>query len=124
MTNRAEWIRFIVGSSGDDDLMGTAGRDVILGRNGADVLEGGAGNDILVGDDVHWSWNRCYWGKSTGSHDDYLDGGAGSDLLLAGRGNDVANYTFSENLQSHDIYDGGKGVDTLRLTLTQAELAA
>ena len=122
MTKRADWIRYIVGSKGDDDLKGTAGRDVILGRNGADVLEGGAGNDILVGDDVHWSWNHCYWGKSRGSHDDYLDGGAGSDVLLAGRGNDVANYALSENLQSHDVYDGGKGFDTLQLTLTHAEL--
>jgi len=122
MAKRGDWIRFIVGDRGDDDLKGTAGRDVILGRNGADVLDGGAGNDILVGDEVHWNWNHCYWGKSRGSHNDYLDGGAGSDLLLAGRGNDVANYALSENLRSHDAYDGGKGFDTLQLTLTHAEL--
>jgi len=122
MAKRGDWIRFIVGDRGDDDLKGTAGRDVILGRNGADVLDGGAGNDILVGDDVHWNWNHCYWGKSRGSHNDYLDGGAGSDLLLAGRGNDVANYALSENLRSHDVYDGGKGFDTLQLTFTHAEL--
>ena len=61
MAKRGDWIRFIVGGGGDDDLKGTAGRDVILGRSGADVLDGGAGNDVLVGDDVHWSWNHCYW---------------------------------------------------------------
>jgi VCBS repeat-containing protein len=122
MTKRGDSIRFIVGSRGDDDLKGTAGRDVILGRDGADTLHGGAGNDILVGDGVRWSWNHCFWSKPRGGRDDYLDGGAGSDLLLAGRGNDVANYTLSENARAHDFYDGGKGFDTLQLTLTQAEL--
>jgi VCBS repeat-containing protein len=122
MTKRGDSIRFIVGSRGDDDLKGTAGRDVILGRDGADTLHGGAGNDILVGDGVRWSWNHCFWSKPGGGRDDYLDGGAGSDLLLAGRGNDVANYTLSENARAHDFYDGGTGFDTLQLTLTQAEL--
>jgi len=122
MTNRAHWIRFIVGGRGDDNLEGTAGRDVILGRDGADVLDGGAGNDILIGDGVYWSWNHCYWGKPRGSHDDTLDGGAGSDLLFAGRGDDLANYTLSENIGAHDVYDGGTGFDTLQLTLTHAEM--
>jgi VCBS repeat-containing protein len=122
MTKRGDSIRFIVGSRGDEDLKGTAGRDVILGRDGADTLHGGAGNDVLVGDGVRWSWNHCFWSKPGGGRDDYLDGGAGSDLLLAGRGNDVANYTLSENARAHDFYDGGKGFDTLQLTLTQAEL--
>ena len=122
MTKRADWGRFIVGGRSDDDLKGTPGRDVIVGGKGADVLEGGAGNDILVGDGFHWKWNHCFWSKPGGSHNDYLDGGAGSDLVLAGRGDDVANYTLSENSRAHDVYDGGKGFDTLQLTLTRAEL--
>jgi VCBS repeat-containing protein len=103
MTKRGDWINFIVGGRGDDILQGTAGRDVLLG------------------DGVHWGWSRCWWQPGRGGNDT-LDGGAGSDVVLAGRGNDVANYTLAENRGASDYYDGGKGVDTLRLTLTHAEL--
>jgi VCBS repeat-containing protein len=93
----------------------------ILGTRGDDVLQGTPGNDILVGDSG-WGWFRCAWWAPRPGGDDFLDGGAGSDIVLGGRGNDVANYTLSENKRSHDYYDGGKGFDTLLLTLTSAEL--
>jgi VCBS repeat-containing protein len=102
MTKRGDWINFIVGGRGDDNLQGTAGRD------------------LLLGDGNPWGWSQCWW--RSGGGNDTLDGGAGSDILLAGRGNDVANYTLAENAGASDYYDGGKGFDTLQLTLTQAEL--
>jgi VCBS repeat-containing protein len=119
-------LQLLVGTSGDDVLVGSNGNDLIIGRAGDDQLLGGAGNDILIGDGgsggKHWGWNHCHWWKPKGQDDDYLDGGAGSDLILAGKGDDVANYTLSENTGAHDVYDGGKGFDTLQLTVTWAEL--
>ena len=97
--------KLLVGTNGDNVLVGTGRNDVILGRNGDDSIDGGAGNDWLFG----------------GKGNDLLDGGAGNDRVLGGKGDDVANFTLSENLGAHDVYDGGKGFDTLRLTLTTAE---
>lgn len=96
----------IFGSRDDDVLEGTDRNDLIFGFKGDDFLDGGAGNDILLG----------------GKGDDFLDGGNGNDLLLGGKGDDWFNYTLSENEGAKDYYDGGKGFDTLRLTLTSAEL--
>jgi VCBS repeat-containing protein len=125
MAKRGDWIKYIVGSKHGDDLNGTAGRDIVVGRQGDDSIHGGAGNDILFGDDMSggtlWGCRFGGWWHARGSGNDYLDGGAGSDRVLAGRGNDVANYTLSQNLRSHDVYDGGKGFDTLQLTLTQSQ---
>jgi VCBS repeat-containing protein len=94
------------GGNGSDTLDGGDGSDMLLGGNGSDTLDGGDGNDLLDG----------------GNGNDTLDGGAGSDLLLAGNGSDTLNYTLSENTGEFDYYDGGKGFDTLQLTLTSAEL--
>jgi VCBS repeat-containing protein len=125
MTKRAGSINFITGNKSDNHLQGTAGNDVMAGHQGDDWMQGGAGNDIVTGDNVsggkHWGWlfGGCW--HATAGGNDHLDGGAGSDLVLAGGGNDLANYTWSENLRAHDVYDGGKGFDTLQLTLTHGE---
>lgn len=125
MAKRGDWIKYIVGSKHGDDLEGTAGKDIVVGRQGDDSIHGGAGNDILFGDDISggtlWGCRFGGWWHARGNGNDFLDGGAGSDRVLGGRGNDVANYTLSQNLRSHDVYDGGKGFDTLQLTLTQNE---
>jgi VCBS repeat-containing protein len=76
-----------------------------IGGWGDDDLLGSSGRDVILG--------------NKGA--DFLDGGAGSDLIHGGRGNDAANYTMAQNRKAHDVYDGGKGFDTLRLTFTQAE---
>jgi VCBS repeat-containing protein len=125
MTKHAKWIKLIAGGRGDDHLQGSAGKDVVIGHQGNDWLHGGAGNDLVAGDEVFggklWGWHLGGCWHASGAGNDTLDGGAGSDLVLGGRGNDFANYTFAENLQSHDVYDGGKGFDTLQLSLTYGE---
>ena len=101
--------RFVVsGTKNNDDLLGTSGLDVILGKKGDDTLDGGGGDDLLFG----------------GRGDDLLDGGAGSDRIFAGKGDDTANFSLTANVGSHDFYDGGKGFDTLQLTLTSAQAEA
>jgi len=98
----------LFGNQGDDFLFGGLGNDLLFGGKGNDRLDGGAGRDILIG----------------GKGDDELDGGAGNDIVLGGKGDDFFNYTASENEGARDFYDGGKGFDTLQLTLTSAEAKA
>ncbi|TQF32037.1 VCBS domain-containing protein [Bradyrhizobium sp. UNPA324] len=93
----------ILGGNGNDTVDGGTGNDIILGGNGNDTLLGGAGNDLISGD----------------NGDDIIDGGAGTDIVSGGNGNDILIYRVSENVGSIDIYDGGKGQDTLRLVVTQ-----
>jgi VCBS repeat-containing protein len=98
----------LLGTNFDDVLTGSDGRDFIIGKKGNDHIDGGPGNDLLFG----------------GKGNDQLDGGAGSDKVFGGKGDDLLNYTRSENVGAHDFYDGGKGIDTLQLTLTPEEQAA
>ncbi len=122
----------LTGTELNDNLFGGRGDDLLVGLGGNDKLEGGKGNDRLFGGDGN---DRLDGGKGNdfldggkgndfldgGKGRDFVDGGAGNDIVMAGKGNDVANYTLAENLGAHDVYDGGKGIDTLRLTLTTAE---
>jgi VCBS repeat-containing protein len=98
----------IFGRKGDDVLDGRGGKDFLFGGKGDDQLFGGDGNDFLFG----------------GKGNDFLDGGAGSDRIIADKGDDTVNFTLSENIGARDYYDGGKGFDTLQLTLTSAEAKA
>lgn len=102
-------------------LKGTKGDDVLTGSGRNDKLFGGKGDDELfglAGDD------KLYGGKG----DDALDGGAGSDKVYAGHGDDLLLYSMAGNLgadftdiDTHDVYDGGSGCDTLVLELTHGE---
>ena len=96
------------GGAGNDALRGTNGADWIFGGSGDDTLNGFGGNDVLFG----------------GTGRDTLDGGSGSDYVDGGLGADLLIYRFGENRNSHDIYNGGFGNDTLRLVFTAAEWAA
>ena len=92
-------------ASGDQTTTGTSGNDHLNGGSGSDTLLGGAGNDFLNG----------------GSGNDVLNGQSGSDRVDGDSGNDVLIYNMSENAGATDIYDGGSGIDTLRLVLTNAQ---
>jgi hypothetical protein len=84
--------------------------DKINGRGGNDILQGGEGDDSVQGED--------------GS--DVVDGGAGNDIVDAGKDDDTGIYTLAENqigpnLYATDVYDGGRGTDTLQIHVTAAE---
>ncbi|CAG1019957.1 Bifunctional hemolysin/adenylate cyclase [Burkholderiaceae bacterium] len=100
---------FIMGGDDDDLIDGGAGDDSADGGAGNDVMLGGAGNDELSG----------------GEGDDSIDGGDGADRVFAGAGNDVLLFDAAQAIGpgARDLYDGGTGVDTLRLVLTEAQLA-
>ncbi|HEX9876776.1 MAG TPA: Ig-like domain-containing protein [Gammaproteobacteria bacterium] len=117
---------FLFGDKGDDTLFGGDGNDFLFGGKGDDQLFGGDGNDLLFGDKGS---DQLFGGDGNdflfgGKGDDFLDGGAGSDRIIADKGDDTVNFTLSENIGARDYYDGGKGFDTLQLTLTSAELLA
>ena len=106
---------------------GTTGNDTLIGTDDdVDFIEGLAGNDVLEG-------------RGSG---DQLDGGLGSDLLDGGSGNDLLIYSgdaiwptsfvafnvgspdsiifgdqvvINPRYRSHDGFEGGDGIDTLRL---------
>lgn len=92
----------ILSGRGNDTIDAGAGNDLVLAGRGDDVVDGGEGNDRIL----------------AGAGDDTVQGGAGNDLVLAGRGDDVLIYVASENTDSNDRYDGGRGYDTLRIELT------
>ncbi|MEZ2144669.1 VCBS domain-containing protein [Bradyrhizobium sp. DN5] len=114
----------IQGGNGNDSINAGAGNDLIDAGNGNDTVDGGTGNDLIFGGNgndtlLGGTGNDLIGG---GNGDDVIDGGAGLDIVSGENGNDTLIYRVSENVGSCDIYDGGKGQDTLRLVVTQ-ELA-
>jgi Ca2+-binding RTX toxin-like protein len=87
----------VYGGVGDDviDASGLVGSPPVeaelYGEGGNDTITGGGNNDIIDG----------------GAGVDQLRGNDGDDILIAGGNTNVA--------QAGEIYDGGNGVDTLRI---------
>jgi Ca2+-binding RTX toxin-like protein len=113
--------------NGNDTVLGGAGRDTIYGGNGTDVLSGGAGNDVLIGgngsDTLYGGagYDTLYGGNGA----DVLIGGSGSDVVYRSKGADLGIYALADHTANDaNIYDGGKGSDTLRLVVTQDALTA
>jgi len=105
----------IDGGADDDDLFGEDGNDRIDGGSGADRVQGGAGDDVIAGgsgDDQ----------VSGGDGADWIDGGSGGDQVYAGAGDDILDFALADDTGSRDLYDGGQGVDVLRLRLTDAQM--
>lgn len=103
----------IAGSSSPDIIYGYAngtfpenefGNDVLRGGAGSDRIYGGGGNDTLIGDE---GGDYLYGGDGN----DTLIGGTGNDNYYGGAGDDI--FVISDNLI--DTYDGGTGLDTVRL---------
>lgn len=113
----------LAGGEGSDGLFGEAGADILFGGPGTDHLEGGEGDDSLQGGEG----NDVLLGGlgadelSAGADDDSLDGGGGEDQVFAGPGNDILAYASTPE-PGRAFYDGGAGIDILRLALTEAQV--
>jgi VCBS repeat-containing protein len=94
--------------NGSNTIVAGSGADTIHAGNGGNSISAGAGNDVIT----------------SGSGNDTIDGGGGSDHISAGGGNDIVTYNMSENVGATNVYDGGKGTDTLTLELTHAQYAS
>jgi hypothetical protein len=99
---------FIDGGLGNDLIWANAGNDTINASGGNDRVDGGPGNDTISG----------------GDGNDVLDGGSGDDIVRGDAGDDTLVYTVSQNVGNTDVYDGGSGIDTLVLKLTNAQASA
>lgn len=109
----------ILGTPKDDpDLNGTPDDDIIQGRGGDDNIEAGEGNDQISGggdDDM----------IDGGGGDDTIDAGNGDDVVTSGYGNDTAyggngdDFFFLGINDGNDEIDGGKGMDTVCITVDQ-----
>ena len=88
------------GTAGDDILSGTALGDTINVLSGNDELFGLDGDDILNG----------------GAGDDIIRSGRGLDTVNAGDGDDLVIWDeINDDYEDGEVYDGGDGVDTLRI---------
>ena len=123
----------IDGGASDDIILANAGNDLIRGRQGNDILDGGPGDDLIHGGG----------GTGNNSNDDWISGGLGADYLNGEDGNDTLSYFvdavsaggyYAYNAgspgvagtnefvaldgynETHDIFDGGAGYDTLVMT--------
>lgn len=99
---------------------GKSGPDTIIGTNANEHLNGGAREDFIDGrggDDF----------INSGAKNDTVNGGAGNDRVELNSGDDLGVYVAAENKNGNgryrDVYDGGSGIDTLKLVLTMAEYA-
>ncbi|WNJ99210.1 DUF4114 domain-containing protein [Thalassospiraceae bacterium LMO-JJ14] len=95
----------LIGGSGNDDLRANGGNDILRGGGGDDRLAGGNGDDVLKG----------------GGGDDLLIGGNGADSIDAGNGDDTVRVDFDQ--AQGDVADGGRGTDTLDITVETDDLA-
>lgn len=101
-------------AAGNDVAMGDAGDDLLAGQGGDDVMQGGAGFDTLFGGS---GADLLRFDAS-----DFVQGGGDTYRVAVWTGAG-ANPSFTLTLAggsgydwSKDIFDGGSGIDTLRLT--------
>ena len=115
----------IDGGEGDDTIDGGASDDTIDGGDGDDTIDGGASDDTIDGGD----------GDDTidgGEGDDTIDGGDGDDTIHASNGVDTVDAGGGDDVFEiadaslfglrGGTFDGGNGVDTLRILPIQVNL--
>jgi phospholipase/lecithinase/hemolysin len=107
----------IFAGTGNDIAEGAAGNDLIAAGGGNDELAGGTGTDLLAG-------NAGADTLKGGAADDVLIGGGGADRTYGDGGNDVIVFVEDGLGNGIDCVDGGAGIDTLRISVTAAFLAA
>ena len=114
----------IYAGRGNDIIDGGAGNDRIYAGRGNDIIDGGAGNDRIYagrGNDIIDGGagnDRIYAGRGN----DTITAGSGNDVVYAGKGNDLVMFDVEENTgSSYNFFNGGRGNDTLKITLTQAQ---
>ena len=91
-----------------------AGDSTVTAGKGNNTITTGAGNNTvhtLAGDQT----------VTTGAGNDEIDVGVGSSTVVSAAGNDVLVYHAAGNQNTSSTFDGGTGIDTLRLALTRAE---
>ena len=105
---------YITVGNGNDTVTVGNGSNTIVAGNGTDTITAGNGGNTIAtgsGDDV----------IHTGNGGDTINSGGGNDQVFAGGGNDVVIYNMSVSAGTHDIFNGGKGFDTLQLQLTHSQ---
>jgi hypothetical protein len=127
---------FIWGAEGDDYLSTAGGDDILLGGPGADYLNTGGGAVTLFageGSDVVHASHASSAKILAGPGQDEIVGSAGNDWIQVGAetlwvlaeagDDDIVVYDACE-LSSGLRLDGGAGMDTLVVPISEAEVAA
>lgn len=100
--------------TGNSTITTGAGNSIVTAGDGNNTITTGAGDsNVTTGD-----------GDSTitvGAGTNVVDTGIGNNTVTAGAGNDTLIYHAAGNQNTLSTFDGGTGVDTLRLVLTRAE---
>jgi len=102
-----QYVDFIHGGHGDDQLDGRGNNDVVLGESGNDTVYGGTGDDLLVGG----SGRDTLYGASG---NDRLFGGTEDDLYYSSVGN-AGFDTINDDLSAAASPGFGGGTDTLQM---------
>ncbi len=107
---------------------GGSGHDTLYVIGTHNLIQGGEGNDRIY---IAYGDNVVLGGKGNDMIQEYCvqrnneyDGGSGSDRIYAGGGSDKLIYTYGENTNSQDYYDGGSSTDSLVLNFTGNEVMA
>ncbi len=129
------------GSAGDDTITTGAGNDSVFGGGRSDTIDGGSGDDAIYGGDetaLTGVGDSISGGSGADTLDgdggaDTINGGDGADIITGGTGADILTGgsgadTFllptgaeSASTSLDTITDFETGIDTIRITVTQAQ---